>query len=106
MTRHAVVDLAQVFGASPRVTPADRLPPAALARLRSALAFAGTPLPERGEVDDKLAQLRGQYEPYVAALSEYLLQPLPAWLYETPKRDNWQTTAWDTKDRSMSRDHF
>jgi Ion channel len=106
MTRHAVVDLAQVFGAPPRVAPADRLPPAALALLRAALVAAEFPLPGPGVVDDKLAELRGQYEPYVAALSEYLLQPLPAWHYESPRRDNWQTTAWDGNRRPMLWDHF
>ena len=106
MTRHAVVDLAQVFGAPPRMAPADRLPREAMARLRSALASAGIPLPERKDVDERLAELRGQYEPYVAALSEYLLQPLPAWHYESPRRDNWQTTAWDTSHDPMPTDHF
>ncbi len=106
MARHAVVDLAQVFGAPPRGPAVDRLPAAALADLRAALAAAGTPLPEHGAANEKLEDLRGQYEPYVAALSEYLLQPLPPWLPGARARDNWQTTAWDRHRGSTSTDHF
>jgi hypothetical protein len=36
------------------------------------------------------------YEPYVNGLAHHLLAPLPAWLPEDGRRDNWQTTAWET----------
>jgi hypothetical protein len=35
------------------------------------------------------------YEPYVEALSEYLALPLPPWVRERDRPDNWQTSAWD-----------
>jgi hypothetical protein len=95
MARHAVVDLAQVFGAPPRTPAADRLPPEALARLRGALAAADLALVDGALGEGKLGDLRRLYEPYAAALSGFLLQPLPAWHYEVPRRDNWQATAWD-----------
>ncbi|HEX7078608.1 MAG TPA: potassium channel family protein, partial [Candidatus Eisenbacteria bacterium] len=85
MTRHAVVDLAQVFGAPPRTAPENRLPPEAYTRLRAALAAAGLPLPEGAATEAKLAELRRLYEPYVTALSQYLLQPLPPWQHESPR---------------------
>jgi len=34
------------------------------------------------------------YEPYIFALSAYLLQPLPPWIPLKKGKDNWQTTAW------------
>ena len=40
ISRHAVVDLAQVFSASPHALPHDRLPPEDLLRLRTTLADA------------------------------------------------------------------
>jgi len=43
-------------------------------------------------VDDKLAEMRRMYEPFVAALSEYLLMPLPAWRAGEPARANWRAS--------------
>jgi hypothetical protein len=95
MARHAVVDLAQVFSTPPREAPEDRLPPAALARLRGALAAIDLPLADDPATSTRLTEVRRTYEPYVAALSRYLLQPIPAWHYETVRRDNWQASPWD-----------
>lgn len=95
MARHAVVDLAQVFSTPPREPPEDRLPPAALARLHAALAGIDLPLADDPATNARLTEVRHTYEPYVAALSRYLLQPLPSWHYEHPHRDNWQASPWD-----------
>jgi Ion channel len=103
MARHAVVDLAQVFGVSPATAPSDRLPPEALGRLRLVLVEAGLPLPDGVVVDRELKRLRALYEPYVAGLSAYLLQPLPEWHYESRRRDNWEATAWDSRSGAEGR---
>ena len=95
IARHAVVDLAQVFSTPPAGMPVDRLPASVLARLRAELEAAGMPLARGAEADTRLADLRRMYEPYAIALSRHLLQPLPEWHYETRRRDNWQTSAWD-----------
>jgi len=34
------------------------------------------------------------YEPYVSALSELLLMPLPPWILGEDAVDNWKTSAW------------
>jgi ion channel len=96
IARHAAVDLAQVFSTPPAGMPVDRLPASVLARLRAELEAAGMPLARGAEVDTRLADLRRMYEPYAIALSRHLLQPLPEWHYERRRRDNWQTSAWDT----------
>jgi hypothetical protein len=98
MARHTVVDLTQVLHRRPRPFAVDRLGPEDLARLRAALAAGGVPLREGAEADRKLADLRGMYEPYVAALADYLLITIPPWTRETRRRDNWQTTAWERQD--------
>ena len=77
MARHAVADLTSVLGLKP-AAPEDRLPPADLARLRAALASSGMPLPEGAAVDERLAHLRGLYEPYAHALSRFLADAAPA----------------------------
>jgi len=34
------------------------------------------------------------YEPYVAALAQHLLMPLPAWRAGVEPHENWRTSAW------------
>lgn len=94
MVRHVVVDLSQVLGRAPRPPARDRLPPADLARLREILAGAGVGLREGREADERLVELRRMYEPYVWALSDYLLMPLPEWIPPPGLKDNWQKSRW------------
>jgi hypothetical protein len=79
MARHAVVDLAQVFRLEPRAPSPDRLSPADAARLFRLLGEAGRPVSDTADAAQRLADLRGTYEPYVNALAERLLMPLPNW---------------------------
>ena len=95
MSRHAVADLVQVLGESPIDATPDRLPPSDLARLRTGLAAAGVVVDAGVGVDDKLAEMRRMYEPFVAALSEYLLMPLPAWGAGDGARANWRASRWN-----------
>ena len=96
MARHAVVDLAQIF----RTTPTNREPgdsrllPGDLERIREILAKNDTHLRDGAEAEQKLAELRAMYEPYVCALSEMLLMPLPPWIVGEQAIDNWKTSAW------------
>jgi Ion channel len=95
MARHAVVDLAQIFMRSPQALAPDRLPPSSLTALRNMLAEAGVILQEGVAAEQKLRELRQMYEPYVQALSEYLLMALPPWLRVTVMPDSWQNSAWE-----------
>jgi hypothetical protein len=94
MCRHTVVDLAQVFYATPRATPTDRLPMSELKRLRASLIESGYQLRDTPEADEKLTKLRGMYEPYLNALSRYLYVELPPWILAKEVTDNWKTSAW------------
>src|SRR6202521_4570626 len=94
IARHAVVDLSQVFGTAPRALPHDRIPVEQLRHIRDVLAQHGLKLRDGAEADNRLADLRGMYEPYINALAEYLNQPLPPWIPQKKGKDNWQTTAW------------
>jgi len=80
MARHAVVDLTRVFHLRPRAPSADRLPSSDLARLFHLLDEAGRPTPDTAGAARRLADLRRTYEPYVNALADYLVMPLPAWM--------------------------
>jgi len=90
ISRHAAVDIAQIFDAHPRVDHPDRLPPKDFARLTKALGRHNL----GPDAETELKDLRRLYEPYVAALSDYLLMPLPSWL-PSGRRDDWQSSAWD-----------
>jgi hypothetical protein len=94
IARHAVVDLAQVFGTPPKPVPQERLAPESLRHIRDVLAQHGLKLRDGEEADRKLAGLRQMYEPYIFALAAYLNQTLPPWIPEKKGKDNWQTTAW------------
>ena len=96
MARHAAVDLSQVFDAlphtgKPKVT-SGRLAPEDLAQLRAMLVGAGLQLREGPEAAAKLMHMRKQYEPYVLALSHYLLLSLPPWLPAPGAQDDWETS--------------
>ena len=95
MTRHAVVDLTQVFNTSPLKTDGKRLTADGLERLRTVLSESGIALRNEPGDDQTLAELREMYEPYIEVLSEYLLMPLPGWLPKPRAIDNWQTSAWE-----------
>jgi hypothetical protein len=95
MARHAVVDIAQIFRTAPTVAPSStRLVHGDLERIREILAKNGTRLHDGEGAEQKLTELRLMYEPYVCALSDLLLMPLPPWILGSDGIDNWKTSAW------------
>ncbi len=94
ITRHTIVDLAQVFNCPPHKPKHDRLPSVDLVRIRTTLTEAGLKLREGTGVDQKLSELRRMYEPYVYSLSNYLHITIPPWILKSGRIDNWQTSAW------------
>jgi Ion channel len=94
MSRHAAVDLAQVFGARPIAPEVDRLPSGSLLLLLDELEFAGLALHDRAGIEARLVGLRRMYEPFVHALSIHLVLKLPPIRVEGQPVDNWQTSAW------------
>jgi Ion channel len=94
MCRHTVVDLAQLFTSAPVSGLRDRLPAPELLRLRATLADAGYQLRDTEAANEKLRELRGMYEPYLACLSRFLLMEVPPWILPKEVLDNWRTTAW------------
>jgi hypothetical protein len=92
--RHAVVDLAQVLNASP-TDGMNRLSAAEWTQVRDWLAAMGIPLKEDMVSEQKLAELRATYEPFVSGLAERIQVSLPPWLPPADALDDWQTSAWD-----------
>ena len=82
------------FVASPDQSQIRRLPHDDFLRLKETLTEMGISLHEEETAEQRLADLRDQYEPYVIALAKYLQMPLSGWLAEDNTLDDWQTSAW------------
>lgn len=93
MARHAMVDLAQIFSVRPAGAVADRLPPERYERLHNLLCQAGVKLCRDANSMQRLNELRALYEGYAEGLSRYLLMPLPPWIADQPRKDNWLAIA-------------
>jgi hypothetical protein len=95
MARHAVVDISQIFNASPVKHDGARLTRKDLDALRSLLSETGVALRDEEGDEVTLDELRAMYEPYTHVLSRYLMMPLPGWLPKARASDNWQTSAFE-----------
>jgi hypothetical protein len=94
MARHAAVDLALVFGIPPVPPEPGRLSPDQMSRLRQVLGGAGVAVRDGAASEERLAELRALYEPFVNALARYFLFDLPPIVPDKAPVDNWQTSAW------------
>ncbi len=93
MARHAMVDLAQVFSLPPLNDAPDRLPYEQYRQLYDTLCASGIKVCRDAQSIGRLRELRGLYEGYARALSNYLEMPLPPWITNEPHKDNWQKVA-------------
>jgi hypothetical protein len=65
------------------------------------LQASGVRLKESAVSEQKLAEMRATYEPFVSGLSERILVSLPPWLPPQDALDDWQTSAWDEQFPSI-----
>src|SRR6476659_10911383 len=96
MARHAIVDIAQVFRTAPRKRHASkaRLSHEDFQRMLTVIRSDSGWTEDLADAEHRLTEMREMYEPYVAALSEYLVMPLPPWIVSEKVIDNWKTSAW------------
>jgi hypothetical protein len=95
IARHAAVDLAQIFGATPLPSTRDRLGAEDFARMLEALAQVGLQPRHPEDAEARLKEIRQIYEPFVNALGDHLMVTLPPWIATDRMVDDWQTSAWD-----------
>ena len=95
IARHAAVDLAQYFGTPPMQITHNRLSSEDFARLSKQLAEVGLRFREPEVAEQRLAELRRFYEPFISALADHLFTDLPSWIPPEKKVDDWMTSAWD-----------
>lgn len=95
MARHALVDIAQVMRTKPHSVEVLRdLSRDEFLRVSKTLEENRIFLPNDESTEKRLAELRDMYEPYVFALSDWLLMPVPPWILPPDSVDNWKTSAW------------
>lgn len=102
MGRHAVVDLARIFGSAPQQEAQPRLSREDAERLRSGVRREHPAF----DIDrfrlDELQKLMAMYEPYVNTLSRYFLVALPGWLPLEDNPENWRITDWDEPEKMFT----
>ena len=89
MARHAVIDLAHIFGLKDAATVVDRLPQASVQNICQQLADAGFTLCAGDASLQRLRDLRAMYEPQAFQLGRLLMQELPPFYPQAGKRSNW-----------------
>jgi hypothetical protein len=94
MARHALVDIALIFGVKLSDTSPDRLPGEALTRLHALLRKAGMHSDDSAEATAHLAQLRGMYDPILSALAGHFVLTLAPMMAAERTADNWQRSPW------------
>ncbi len=89
MARHAVIDLTQNFFLTPQNPPHDRLSEEDFQKMVSMLQQHRVYLNKGKAAEQKLKELRHSYEPYIQALSNFFLMPIPPFLptAETKQQD-------------------
>lgn len=95
IARHAAVDLAQVFGATPSTDIPERLSSEDYQRMLRMLEEVGLRPRNPDNTEQRLQAIRRIYEPFVFALAERLGVALPPWITSGAAVDDWQTSAWD-----------
>jgi hypothetical protein len=89
MARHAVLDLAHIFGLKGIASSEDRLPETSVEKICGQLADAGFKLCAGEASLQRLRELRAMYEPEAFQLGRLLMQELPPFYPKSGKRSNW-----------------
>jgi hypothetical protein len=97
--RHFAVDISQIFYRPPQPPSPDRLPPEAQERLHTILAEYGLLSADSARFQEKLNHLRSMYEPYINALAQFLMLPIPSWLPPEQITEDWLVTEWEPRPR-------
>lgn len=111
ITRHALVDLSQIFNAPPASDGSyDRLPSEELAALRLFIEQNGFRFSNGNNAEVELTRLRALYEPYAFSMARFLQVELPPWIKHGTVKDNWKTSAWREQsaiaERVTQEEHF
>jgi voltage-gated potassium channel Kch len=88
--RQAVIEMGRVFQVGALPIYEDRLPSQRYQRLHREFAEAGLQFADDADSEQKLAEFRNTYEPFLNGLAHYLVLSVPDWLPMGDPLDNWQ----------------
>jgi len=90
--RLALVEVNRVLSLSPDVHAESRLTSSEFNEMKADLAAAGLALTDEENAEERLAEFRATYEPFLAGLADHLLLQVPGWVAPKLQLDNWQTS--------------
>lgn len=90
IARHAAVDLTLAYYLTPQSPPHDRLKKKDLLVLKKLLKSSHFSLEEGLKAEEKLIFLRGLYEPFMQALSDYFLLPIKPFISDGKIVEAWR----------------
>jgi hypothetical protein len=93
MARHAAVDISLIFSIRPENCPVPAVP-APITRLDRLLAELGFPPSEFPRIEQRFAELRRMYQPFLEGLGKQFIISIPPVVAADPVDDNWQRSAW------------
>ncbi len=104
MARLAIIELCRVFHLSPIAHPEDRIGRRGFEALNSEISGAGLAWTHPGDAEERVAEFDATYEPFLQALSKYLIIDLPdiAPSGESGNGlDNWQRSVRGRSAKSL-----
>jgi hypothetical protein len=90
--RLALVEVNRALRLSPDVRLDIRLTSGEFDEIKSELVGAGLPFTDEENAEERLAEFRATYEPFLASLAAHLLLNLPGWVAPKQQLDNWQAS--------------
>ena len=104
MGRHAAVDLTITIHTPPDRST-QRLSSTDLQTIVNRLRDVGLTFKDPETLEERLADERALYEPYLLTLASRLRMQMSPWVCDLEAMDNWETSAWDPKNTRRKR-HF
>jgi hypothetical protein len=90
--RLALVEVNRALSLSPDIYAESRLTSSEFEEMKAELVTAGLALTDEENAEERLAEFRATYEPFLAGLANHLLLRVPGWTAPKTQLDNWQAS--------------
>jgi hypothetical protein len=90
--RLALVEVNRALSLSPDIHTESRLTSSEFDEMKAELSAAGLALTDDENAEERLAEFRATYEPFLASLADHLLLRVPGWVAPKMQLDNWQAS--------------
>jgi Ion channel len=90
--RLALVEVNRALRLSPGIHSENRLTSSEFNDMKADLLAAGLAFTDEENAEERLAEFRATYEPFLAGLADHLLLHVPGWIAPKVQLDNWQAS--------------